>query len=237
MKEMLKMRDLEKKLLKLKTQKSAEEAMRFFKCGKGQYGEGDKFLGITVPVCRKIARQFSDLSLFEIEKLIKNSWHEIRFVALIILVEKFKKVEGKEKKKIFNLYLKNTKYINNWDLVDVSAYYIVGSFLQDKDRNILYKLSKSKSLWERRISIVTTFCFIRNGAFKDTLDISKILSKDKEDLIHKACGWMLREVGKKDKKVLVDFLEENLKIIPRTTLRYAIEKMNEKERKYFMKRV
>ncbi len=189
-----------------------------------------------MPECRKIASQFFGISLSDIEKLLQNSWHEIRLISLFILIEHFRVSDEKGKKKIFDFYLKNTKYINNWDLVDTSVYKIVGEFLLEKDRKILYSLVTSKSLWERRISIVATYCFIKQGDFRETLEISKILSKDKEDLIHKACGWMLREVGKKDKKVLSEFLEENLKILPRTTLRYAIEKMNEKERKSFLKR-
>lgn len=228
-------KDLEILLLKKQNKKSAKGAERFFKCGKGQYGEGDKFLGISVPECRKIAKQFFGLSLFEIEKLLQNSWHEARLVVLFILIEHFRISNEKEKKKIFDFYLKNTKYINNWDLVDTSVYKIVGEFLLEKERKILYSLVQSKSLWERRMSIVATYCFIKQGDFRETLEISKILSKDREDLIHKACGWMLREVGKKDKKVLSEFLEENLKILSRTTLRYAIEKMDEKERKYFLK--
>ena len=148
---------------------------------------------------------------------------------------KFTKGNDKDKKAIVNLYLSNTKNVNNWDLVDTSAYSILGEYLLDKKRDILYKFSKSKSLWERRISIVTTYTFIKNGEFQDTLDISKNLLDDKEDLIHKAVGWMLREVGKKDEKVLKNFLVNNIKKLPRTTLRYAIERFDEPERKKFLK--
>ncbi|MDQ5950111.1 MAG: hypothetical protein QG585_51 [Patescibacteria group bacterium] len=230
-------KDLEILLFKKQNKKSAKGAERFFKCGKGQYGEGDKFLGVSVPECRKIAKHFFGISLSDIEKLLQNPWHEVRLVSLFLLIEHFRVSNEKEQKKIFDFYLKNTKYINNWDLVDTSVYKIVGEFLLEKDRIVLYSLAQSKSLWERRMSIVATYRFIKNGDFKDALEISKILSKDSEDLIHKACGWMLREVGKKDKKVLSKFLDNNFKILPRTTLRYAIERMDEKERKYFLKRV
>ncbi len=229
-------KDLECLLFKKQNKKRAQGALRFFKCEKGQYGEGDKFLGVSVPECRKVASLFFGISLVDIEKLLQNPWHEVRLVSLFILIEHFRISDEKGKKKIFDFYLKNTKYVNNWDLVDTSVYKIVGEFLLKKERKVLYSLSASKSLWERRMSIVATYCFIKNGDFGETLEISKILSKDKEDLIHKALGWMLREMGKKDKKVLMEFLRENFKILPRTTLRYAIEKMDEKERKSFLKR-
>lgn len=224
-----------KKLILSKADKDYSPVVsRFFKCGKGQYGEGDMFLGIRVPECRKIAKQFFGLSLPELEKYLKDKWHEIRLIALLILVEKIKKASGLEKKKIVSIYLKNTRFINNWDLVDLSAYHILGSYLEKSQRKILYKLVKSKSLWERRIAIVATFWFIRKGDFGDTLKIAEILSSDKEDLIHKACGWMLREVGKRDIEVLKKFLNKNYRLLPRTTLRHAIEKFSTTERKKYL---
>ena len=206
----------------------------FFKSGKGEYGEGDMFLGISVPESRKIAKQFSGLPLPEIETLLKNNWHEARLVALFILIDTFNQADEKNKKQIFKFYLNKLDFVNNWDLVDVSAYKIVGEFLLKKEKALLYKLARSKKLWERRVSIITTYTFIKNGDFKDILKITILLKDDKEDLIHKALGWMLREVGKKSKDTLVSFLEKNCTNLPRTTLRYAIEKMNPQERQYFL---
>ena len=203
---------------------------RFFKTGKGQYGEGDKFLGITVPEQRQVAKKFMDLSLGEIESLLKSEFHECRLTALLILVEKYKNVKKFSDSKIPKFYLKNIKYINNWDLVDLSSHKILGKYLFDRPRDILYKLVNSKNLWQRRIAIVSTASFIAKSDFKDTLKISEILLLDSHDLIHKAVGWMLREVGKKDKKSLIMFLDKHYKKMPRTTLRYSIEKLSTVER-------
>lgn len=212
--------------------------IKFFKTVKGEYGYGDKFLGITVPNIRKVAKQYIDLDLENISFLLKNEYHEIKLVSLIILTYKFEKYKKekneKELKNIFNFYLKNTKYINNWDLVDLSCYKIVGRYLLDKDRSILYKLVNSKNLWERRISIVSTMMFIRNFEYKDTIKLCNILINDKQELIHKASGWMLREVGKKDKKVLINFLNRNYKKMPRIMLRYSIERLSDKEKAFYM---
>jgi len=224
---------MQKKLKELSDTEKAEIYKRFFKSGKGQYGEGDLFLGITVPKCRLIAKEFQDLELNEIEKHLKSKWHEERLIALLILVEKFKKNKDK---KIVDFYLENTKFINNWDLVDLSADKILGAFFIDKDKKKLYEMALSQDLWEKRISIISTFYFIKNNKFEDTLKISKILLKDKHDLIHKAVGWMLREVGKRDIQILKDFLRENYDNLPRTTLRYAIEKFPEAERKNWLMR-
>lgn len=231
---MLSYKDINKIILAKRNKQYSLDCLRFFKCGKGQYGEGDAFLGIWVPECRKIAKQFFGLSLIDTTKLLQNKWHEVRLIALFILVFKFKKASILEKKTIISIYLNNIKYINNWDLVDQSAHYILGAFLENRNRNILIRLVKSKNLWERRISIVSTLWFIRKNDFNYTMLISKILLKDKEDLIHKACGWMLREVGKKDVRILKDFLNDNYKSMPRTTLRYAIERFSEKERKKYL---
>ena len=203
---------------------------RFFKTGKGEYGEGDIFLGVTVPKMRRVAKKYKDVSLDEIRTLLRSLIHEERLTALLILVENFRKADETEKTEIFNLYLKNTKYINNWDLVDLSASRIVGEFLKDKPVDILYTLAKSKSLWERRIAIISTFQFIWEGRFAETLKISKILLTDRHDLIHKAVGWMLREVGKRSFKTEEGFLKKHYKKMPRTMLRYSIEKFPEKLR-------
>jgi len=209
---------------------------RFFKTGKGEYAEGDIFLGITVPISRTIAKQFYHLSLTDLKKLLKSKYHEERLIALFILIHQFQKGDEKLRQKIFDLYIASTKWINNWDLVDTSAYHIVGNFLFEKDREILYKLAVSKNLWKRRIAIVSTFYFIRQKQFTDTLKIATMLLGDSHDLIHKATGWMLREVGKKDEKVLISFLEKYIQPLPRTSLRYAIERLTPEQKRFFMKR-
>lgn len=204
---------------------------RFFKTGKGEYGEGDIFWGLTVPTLRKIAEKHTKISRKDVLKLLQNPVHEIRAVALFILVAQYKVAEVKEKEAIVKFYLDNTKYVNNWDLVDSSAHQILGDFLLDKtDRKILLTLSHSKNLWEQRIAIVATFAFIRRGELDWTYKIVDTLDKHTHDLIHKACGWMLREAGKKDEKRLKEYLEKKAHTLPRTMLRYAIEKFPEKER-------
>ena len=210
---------------------------RFFKTAKGQYGAGDVFLGIKVPQTRKIALKYVSLDYEDISRLLKSKIHELRLLALLILVAKYQKTDDKKMKaKIVGFYLKHTKHINNWDLVDLSAPNIVGNYLIDKNKDILYRLAKSSNLWEKRISVLATFAFIRLGEFKDSLEISKILLGDLHDLIHKSVGWMLREIGKRDKKILEKFLKENYRQIPRTMLRYAIEKFPETERKKWLNR-
>jgi len=223
-----------KELKKLSNPKQAEILQRFFKTGKGEYGEGDIFLGIKVPEQRKVVNKFEDLSLEDLEKLLSSKIHEYRMLALLILIRQYEKADEREKKKIFKFYLKNTININNWDLVDISAPKIVGDYLLNKPRKILYKLVSSDNLWEKRIAIISTFTFIRNNEFDDTLKISKIFLSDKHDLIHKAVGWMLREVGKRDQKVEEEFLEKYYSKMPRTMLRYAIEKFEEKKRKFYL---
>ncbi len=217
------------------SKEKAEKSKRFFKTEKGQYGFGDVFVGLTVPEINKIAKKYKEISLVDLKELLNSKIHEVRYVALNILVLKYEKADETERKNIVNLYLKNTKKINNWDLVDTSASYILGDYLLNKNKDILYKFSKSKLLWERRISIISTHAFIKQKQFQDTLKISRKLFSDKEDLIHKAVGWMLREVGKKDAKILKNFLKENIKRLPRTTLRYAIEKFSPTERKSFLR--
>ncbi len=225
---------LRKDLKKLANSKKAKLLSGFFKTGKGEYGEGDIFLGIIVPDARKIVKKYyKDICLIELQELVSSKFHEERLTALLILVEKYK-VENK--KEIFEFYIKNLKYINNWDLVDVTSPRIVGEYLLDKDKSVLYKLSKSKDLWEKRVSIISTLRFIKDNSFKDTLKISEILLNDKHDLIHKAVGWMLREVGKKDQKTEEEFLKKYYKQMPRTMLRYAIERFSQEKREFYMKK-
>jgi 3-methyladenine DNA glycosylase AlkD len=227
------MKAVKKALLRRADRKKAEVLQRFFRTGKGQYGEGDIFIGISVPEIRKIAKQHSDISMADAGQLLKSRIHEERLAALLILIEKYRK-KPESRKEIFDFYLGNTKNINNWDLVDLSASYIAGDFLLDKDRAVLQRLAKSGHLWERRIAIVATYAFIRKNDFKDTLAIAKILLYDKHDLIHKATGWMLREVGKRDEKELEKFLNAHCKAMPRTTLRYAIERLPERKRRKYL---
>jgi 3-methyladenine DNA glycosylase AlkD len=223
-----------KELEELKNPEQAKNLQRFFKTGKGEYGEGDIFLGIKLPVQREIAKKYRDLNLTKIGELLKSKIHEHRLIALIILVDKYKKSSEKGKEEIFHFYLNNTKFINNWDLVDLSSHSIVGNFLLNKDKKILYTLSNSKNLWERRIAVISTFSFIKNNDFADSLALAEILLNDKHDLIFKAVGWMLREIGKKDEKVLENFLKFHYKKMPRTMLRYAIEKFPEERRKRYL---
>lgn len=208
----------------------------FFKTGKGQYGEGDVFLGITVPRLREISKKYQNLDLKELQKLLESKIHEHRLSALMILRFKYenKNTNEKLKKEIVHFYLLNTKKINNWDLVDLSCHYILGNYLLDKDRDILYKLARSTNLWEKRIAIISTFEFMRNNQFDDSLKICEILLNDKHDLIHKAVGWALREIGKKDKQKEINFLDKHYKAMPRTMLRYAIEKFTDSERKHYL---
>jgi 3-methyladenine DNA glycosylase AlkD len=203
----------------------------FFKTGKGQYGEGDVFWGIRVPETRKVAKEFKKLPFDEVKKVLKNSVHEIRLCGLLILVEQFKKAKKENRKEIVDFYLSQTQYINNWDLVDLSCYNILGTYLLDKPRDILYSLAESENMWEQRIAIVSTWIFIRNNEFEDTLAISEKLLNHPHDLIHKAIGWMLREVYKRDNDLILDFVKTHYEKMPRTALRYAIEKFPEDERK------
>jgi len=213
----------------------AEQSKRFFKTGKGEYGEGDQFLGIRVPVLRQQVKVFRQSSLTEVARILKSKYHEERLFALLLLVYQFDRSDESFQKKIYELYLSNTQFINNWDLVDSSAPHIVGAYLMHKNKSPLDKLSHSCSLWERRIAIIATAYFIRQGSYDDTLRLSKRLLKDKEDLIHKAVGWMLREVGKQDIQVETAFLKQHYQKMPRTMLRYAIEKYSKKERQQWLK--
>ena len=232
----------------LVTVKAARQALRrhakpekakihqwFFKTGKGEYAEGDRFIGVTVPQIRKIVKQFQTLGLQDILLLLASKIHEDRLMALLILVHQFKRGDATTQKHIVNAYLGNLKYVNNWDLVDSSAPYILGAYLHDKNRAVLYKLAKSTRLWDRRVAIIATFRFIKHGDLKDTLQLATRLLTDPEDLMHKAVGWMLREVGKKDQTMLEKFLKAHNKNMPRTMLRYAIERFPEKKRQKYLK--
>jgi 3-methyladenine DNA glycosylase AlkD len=221
-------------LSELSDPEKAKKLSGFFKTGQGQYGEGDVFWGITVPAQRKIAKRHIDLSLSDLQKLLSNKIHEYRLTALLILVSKYQKADDPGKNEIFSFYLKNTENINNWDLVDLSAPKIVGDFLVNKDKSILFKLAKSSNLWERRIAILSTFKFIANSDFEDALSISELLLHDDHDLIHKAVGWALREIGKRDQEVEERFLRKYFMKMPRTMLRYAIEKFGEEKRKFYL---
>lgn len=209
---------------------------RFFKTGKGQYGEGDKFLGVTVPNARSVAKMHKDEPFGVLAALLQSPWHECRLCALLVLVERFKKSDEKERKAIYDFYLSQTSRINNWDLVDLSAPGIVGEYLKDKSREDLYRLAESSLLWEQRIAVMATYTLIKNHDFIDILALSERLLRHEHDLMRKAVGWMLREMGKRDKDLLVQFLEKHCKTMPRTMLRYAIEKFPEEERREFMKR-
>ena len=208
---------------------------RFFKTGPGEYGEGDRFIGVRVPAIRRTARRFKDLSLTDTQTLLESEIHEERLLALIILTEKFRRGTTDEQAQIYELYLAKTRYINNWDLVDTSAEHIVGAYLKEKSRKPLYRLAKSNNLWKRRISIMATFHYIKQNDFDEALKIAEMLVADPEDLIHKAVGWMLREVGKRDRSVEEVFLKKHYPQMPRTMLRYAIEKFPEELRQQYLK--
>lgn len=208
----------------------------FFKTGKGQYGEGDKFLGIVVPNTRLVAKRHKDAPFEVMAELLQSEWHECRLCALLMLVERFKKCDETGQKEIFDFYLTQTTRINNWDLVDLSAPGIVGEYLKDKPRDVLYRLAQSDLLWDQRIAVVSTYTLIKNHDFIDILALSEHFLHTRHDLMQKVVGWMLREMGKRDKDILVQFLEKHCKVMPRTMLRYAIEKFQEEERKEFMKR-
>ena len=225
------------KLQALSNAEKREIFPRFFKAGKGEYGEGDRFLGVTVPNIRAIAKLHKDISIEEIRELIQSEWHEVRLCALIIMVEKSKKKDEALRKELFNLYLSQTKRINNWDLVDLSCRFIIGEYLLDKSRDILYQLAQSSLLWDNRIAIVSTYAFIRKGQLEDTYALSDLMMQHPHDLMHKAIGWMLREAGKRDSERLYDYVMSHRADMPRTMLRYAIEKFSPKERAILMKRV
>ena len=226
--------ELRSKIKTLADKKVAETMQWFFKTGRGDYGEGDVFIGLKVPVQRKLAREFRDLSLTEIKELLTSTVHEERLISLFILIDKYRKADERGKEEIFNFYLKNRKGINNWDLVDISAPKIIGKHLREKDKSILFKFALSKNLWERRIAILSTQEFIKNDDFAPALQLAEMLISDEHNLIHKAVGWMLREIGKRDRATEEKFLKIHYKNMPRTMLRYAIEKFSETKRKKYL---
>ena len=229
--------ELKKEMQSLANHQQATLLQRFFKTGKGEYGEGDVFLGIKVPVQRSVAKKYKGLPLNDVRELLNSKIHEHRLIALLILIQKYDEADEDVRKEIFDIYLKNTKNINNWDLIDLSAPNIVGNYLLDKDRRVLYKLAKSNSIWEKRISILATFEFIKNKDIKDALAIAELLLQDKHDLIHKAVGWMLRELGKRvSQEEEEKFLRKRYKQMPRTMLRYAIERFDKKKKEFYMKK-
>lgn len=207
----------------------------FFKTGKGEYGEGDIFIGISVPENRKVAKKHKGATFEQIQELLDSKVHEHRLCGLLIMVDQYQKGSEDKRRKIFEFYIKNISKVNNWDLVDSSADKIIGAHIFQKDKKLIYELVQSKNLWERRIAIISTFYFIKKRQFQDTLKIAEILLNDEEDLIHKAVGWMLREMGKKGgMEKLIEFLDKNSQKMPRTMLRYSIEKLDEKQRKKYM---
>lgn len=227
--------NVKSQLLELGDPFRAVHSLRFFKTGKGQYGEGDKFIGCTVPQTRSVAAKYSKLPLEEVAHLLKDEIHECRLCALVILTNKYNKANELDRFEILNFYISHTNYINNWDLVDISAHKIVGEWFKNReDRSLIYQLADSDLLWDQRIAIVSTFTLIRNNDFNDILSLSEKFLSHKHDLIHKACGWMLREVGKRDEAVLTYFLEQFAHQMPRTMLRYSIEKFDEELRKHYL---
>jgi len=231
------MSDYEQIIADFRKQADPEHASRlqgFFKTGKGEYGEGDVFLGLRVPDQRKIAKKYRELPIPDVLRLIQSGIHEHRLTSMFILTHQFNKGNEETRKRIVDLYLANTSYVNNWDIVDSSAHKILGAWLIDKPRDVLYTLAESESLWEKRISIISTFAFINKGDFEDALALAEKLVSDEHDLIHKASGWVIREVGKKDQQALEGFLLRHYKTMPRTMLRYAIERLPEDRRKFFM---
>lgn len=227
--------EIQKQLDRLGNPETASTLQKFFKTGPGEYAEGDVFRGICVPVLRKLAKKYQDITLSDTEQLLTSTFHEDRLLALLVLVRVYSRSDDVTRTKIYKLYLDNTKFINNWDLVDGSAEHIVGDFLMKKDKEPLYGLARSSVLWERRVAIMSTFNYIKRGAFNETFKIAKMLITDTEDLIHKAVGWMLREVGKRDLQAEESFLKAYYLQMPRTMLRYAIEKFPQAKRQAYLR--
>ncbi|MBT4423141.1 DNA alkylation repair protein [Candidatus Bathyarchaeota archaeon] len=226
--------EVKAELDKLSDHEYARRLQGFFKTGEGEYGEGDVFLGLRVPETRRVARKYRTIPLTDVQELFRSGIHEHRLTALFILTEQFNRGDEVVKQQVVEMYLRNTEYVNNWDLVDSSAHKILGEWLVDRPRDVLYDLAGSESLWERRISIISTFAFIDKGDLTDALALATVLVGDGQDLIHKASGWVLREIGKKDQSVLEEFLAEHYKTMPRTMLRYSIEKLPEDLRRFYL---
>jgi 3-methyladenine DNA glycosylase AlkD len=227
---------IQQELATLADPERAAQLQRYFKTGPGEYGEGDRFRGIRVPMLRKLARKYRDTPVEQALQLLRDPYHEDRMVALLILIHAFARGDEAARRRVYESYLGHTAYINNWDLVDTSAEHIVGAYLWDRDRAPLYDLARSELLWERRIAIMATFHFIKRGEFDDTLHLAEALLQDPENLIHKAVGWMLREIGERDKAVEERFLQKHYRDMPRTMLRYAIEKFPQEERQAYLRR-
>lgn len=229
------LKQLRNQLAALADKERAANLQHFFKTGPGQYGEGDRFMGIRVPQLRALVREFGQLPEADVHSLLQSKIHEQRLLALLILVRRFEHAEPRQQKSIYDYYLANTCHINNWDLVDLSAPNILGAYLWQRDKRPLYRLARSASLWERRMAVLATFYFIKNNLFDDALAIAELLLQDQHDLIHKAVGWMLREIGKRDLKREQAFLDSHYRNMPRTMLRYAIEKFPETRRQRYLK--
>jgi len=225
--------ELRKDLQRLSNKKRASDMQKFFKTGEGEYAFGDVFIGLTVPQSRQVAAKYNDMPFEELYKLIRSEIHEERFIALLVLVNNFKADEMLQRR-IYEFFMKNIKFVNNWDLVDLSADKIVGGYLIDKPKTVLYKLASSKNMWERRIAMIATYNFIKNEMYDDAINIAEKLVEDDNDLIQKAVGWMLREVGKRNKAIEEAFLKKHHKIMGRTALRYSLEKFSESSRKEYM---
>ncbi len=224
------LKQIQKQLEQLANPNRAAISIRFFKTGKGQYGEGDRFRGIRVPELRRLARTHAGLPLLQAEALLKSGFHEDRLLALLILVRTYSKGNEDVRQEVFDLYLRNTAFINNWDLVDCSAEHIVGPHLSNQSKTLLLKMAHSNDLWERRIAVLSTFHYIKSGQFEHTLQMAKLLLNDEADLIHKAVGWMLREIGKRHLPAEETFLKRHYSKMPRTMLRYAIEQFPQAKR-------
>jgi len=230
----MKLSEVQKQVRQLGDKAIAKHSQRFFKTGRGDYGEGDKFLGIRVPVLRKQAQLYKDVPFEVVSELLYSEYHEERLLSLLILVLQYAKGNAKQQQAIYRFYVKHAKFVNNWDLVDTSAEHIVGAYLFNRSRKPLYRLARSKLLWERRIAIMSTYHYIKKNEFEETLNLAEILHQDPEDLIQKAVGWMLREVGKRQLDMEEKFLKQHYHKMPRTMLRYAIEKFPQKKRKAYL---
>ena len=228
------LKQIRQKLRGLADEQVAAHSQRFFKTGPGEYGEGDQFMGIRVPELRRLSKEYRDLPLAEVEQLVQSLIHEERLLGLLLLVTQYQRADAAGRKLVFDSYVQNMANVNNWDLVDCSAHLIVGPQLRDRSKRPLYRWAKSNNLWQRRISIMATYSYIKEGDFEDTLTIAELLLNDEEDLIHKAVGWMLREIGNRDRSVEETFLKDHYSSVPRTMLRYAIERFPEKKRKRYL---
>ncbi len=228
------LQELREQLRSLANPEEVEGKQRFFKSAEGEYGYGDQFLGIRVPVLRSLVKPYRGMEISEMELLLPSPFHEERLLALFLLADAFRRGNEPTKKAVFDLYLANTHHVNNWDLVDSSAHLIAGPYLEPRDRTLLYELAQSQSLWERRIAMMATMHFIRKGNFADTFALARVLLNDREDLIHKVVGWMLREVGQRDREAEEEFLRAHYSAMPRTMLRYAIEKFPKERREAYL---